>query len=83
MTAELAESLAGLEAARRTENLLTGSLIPQSELTFQAALAGYETGKVDFAALLDAQRQIRQAKQNQFQGSGRRPRCDWPRSNDC
>lgn len=66
VTAELAESLAGLEAARRTENLLTGSLIPQSELTFQAALAGYETGKVDFATLLDAQRQIRQAKQNQF-----------------
>ena len=55
-----------LEAARRTENLLAGSLIPQSELTFQAALAGYETGKVDFATLLDAQRQIRQAKQNQF-----------------
>lgn len=66
VTAELAESLAGLEAARRTETLLTGSLIPQSELTFQAALAGYETGKVDFATLLDAQRQIRQAKQNQF-----------------
>jgi len=64
--ADLAESLAGLEAARRTENLLVGSLIPQSELTFQAALAGYETGKVDFATLLDAQRQIRQAKQNQF-----------------
>ncbi len=64
--ADLAESLAGLEAARRTENLLAGSLIPQSELTFQAALAGYETGKVDFATLLDAQRQIRQAKQNQF-----------------
>lgn len=66
VTAELAESLAGLEAARRTESLLAGSLIPQSELTFQAALAGYETGKVDFATLLDAQRQIRQAKQNQF-----------------
>ncbi|WP_223879606.1 TolC family protein [Dechloromonas sp. CZR5] len=66
VTALLAESLAGLEAARRTENLLAGSLIPQSELTFQAALAGYETGKVDFATLLDAQRQIRQAKQNQF-----------------
>jgi cobalt-zinc-cadmium efflux system outer membrane protein len=29
-------------------------------------LAGYETGKVDFATLLDAQRQIRQARQNQI-----------------
>jgi outer membrane protein TolC len=29
-------------------------------------LAGYENGKGDFAALLDAQRQIRQAKLNQL-----------------
>ena len=64
--AELAEALAGIEAARRTENLLTNSLLPQAELTFKAALAGYETGKVDFATLLDAQRQIRQARQNQL-----------------
>jgi cobalt-zinc-cadmium efflux system outer membrane protein len=35
-------------------------------LTYRAALAGYENGKVDFATLLDAQRQIRQAKQNQI-----------------
>ena len=64
--AELAEALSGIEAARRTENLLTNSLLPQAELTFKAALAGYETGKVDFATLLDAQRQIRQARQNQL-----------------
>ncbi|KAB2887180.1 MAG: TolC family protein, partial [Burkholderiaceae bacterium] len=61
--AELSESLSGLDAARRTETLTATSLLPQAELTFQAALAGYETGKVDFATLLDAQRQIRQAKQ--------------------
>ena len=64
--AGLAENLAGLEAARNTGILISGALLPQSELTFQAALAGYETGKVDFATLLDAQRQIRQAKQNLF-----------------
>ena len=62
----LGESLAGLDAARRTETLLTNSLLPQAELTFKAALAGYENGKVDFATLLDAQRQIRQARQNQI-----------------
>jgi outer membrane protein TolC len=66
VSAELAEALAGIEAARRTENLLANSLLPQAELTFQAALAGYETGKVDFATLLDAQRQIRQARQNRI-----------------
>lgn len=62
--ADLAENLAGIEAARRTETLATGSLLPQAELTYQAALAGYETGKVDFATLLDAQRQIRKARQD-------------------
>jgi len=64
--ADLAESLSAIEAARRTETLAATSLLPQAELTYQAALAGYETGKVDFAALLDAQRQIRQARQNQI-----------------
>lgn len=64
--ADLSENLAGIDAARQTEILVTASLLPQAELTFQAALAGYETGKVDFATLLDAQRQIRQARQNQI-----------------
>ncbi len=63
---ELAENLAGFEAARRTEMTTTSSLLPQAELTSQSALASYETGKVDFATLLDAQRQIRQAKQNRI-----------------
>jgi outer membrane protein TolC len=46
--------------------MIATSLLPQAELTFKAALAGYENGKVDFATLLDAQRQIRQAKQNRI-----------------
>ena len=61
--AELAENLSALDAARRSEALVAGSLLPQAELTFKAALAGYENGKLDFSTLLDAQRQIRQAKQ--------------------
>lgn len=63
--ADLYENTVGLEAARRTLALATESQLPQSELTFRSALAGYESGKVDFATLLDAQRQIRQAKLNQ------------------
>ena len=63
---ELAENLAGLDAAQRTEQLARSSQLPQAELTFQAALAGYENGKLDFATLLDAQRQVRQAKQAQL-----------------
>lgn len=60
--AALGESLAALEAAHRVETLTQASLLPQAEVTLQAALAGYETGKVDFATVLDAQRQIRQAR---------------------
>lgn len=64
LLAELSENLAALDSARWVEKLARDELLPQSELTFQAALAGYETGKVDFATLLDAQRQIRRAKQD-------------------
>ncbi|WP_334157604.1 TolC family protein [Oryzomicrobium sp.] len=64
--ADLVENLSGIDAARQTETLVNDSLLPQAQLTYQAALAGYETGKVDFATLLDAQRQIRVAKQNQI-----------------
>ncbi|MCK9284427.1 MAG: TolC family protein [Rhodocyclaceae bacterium] len=64
--AELAENFAALDAARRNQNLSGDSLLAQAELGYQSALAGYENGKLDFATLLDAQRQIRQAKQNQI-----------------
>jgi outer membrane protein TolC len=63
---ELAEQVAGLDTARRTATLIEGTLLPQAELGFKAALAGYENGKVDFATLLDAQRQIRLVRQNRI-----------------
>ncbi|WP_180129315.1 TolC family protein [Rhodoferax sp. BLA1] len=66
VASDLSENLAGMQAAQRTEELLKTSLLPQAELTFQAALAGYENGKLDFATLLDAQRQIRQARLGQL-----------------
>ncbi len=66
LAADVSEHLAGIEAAQRTEQLARSSLLPQAELTFQAALAGYENGKLDFATLLEAQRQVRQAKQSQL-----------------
>ncbi len=59
---ELAASLAALSAARSTAEITQNRLLPQAELTFKAALTAYETGKVDFATLLDAQRQIRNAR---------------------
>lgn len=59
---ELGRAVAGVDAAQRTEALAEKSFLPQAQLNFQAALVGYETGKADFATLLDAQRQIRRAR---------------------
>src|SRR3989338_3248680 len=58
----LTENLSGVEAARRTELLSSTGLLPQAKVTFDSALIGYQTGKVDFATLLDATRQILNAK---------------------
>jgi cobalt-zinc-cadmium efflux system outer membrane protein len=66
MLSDLSESISGLETAQRTESLTVTQLLPQAELTYQSALAGYETGKVDFSILLDAQRQILKARQQQL-----------------
>ncbi len=60
---ELAASLFAFDAARRTHTLLRTELLPQSQLSLQSARAAYESGKVDFATLLEAQRQIRRAHQ--------------------
>ena len=68
--AELGEALAGLEAAHRIEALQATHLLPQAELSWQAALAGYETGKVEFAMVLEAQRQIRRARQDIVKARG-------------
>ncbi len=67
---QLAENLSGIDAARRTEQLATTSLLPQAELTFHSALAAYENGKADFATLLEAQQQIRKARLNQIRAQG-------------
>ncbi len=64
---ELSQNLDALEAAQRTESLIATSLLPQADLTYQSALVGYRNGKVDFAMLIDAQKQILKARQQQLQ----------------
>jgi outer membrane protein TolC len=66
MLGELSEGLSGLETAQRTESLVVTRLLPQAELIYQSALAGYKNGKVDFAMLLDAQQQILKVRQQLF-----------------
>jgi len=64
LVGELAGHLAALDAARRTERLVHNQMLPQSQLGLQSAQAAYENGKLDFAPLLEAQRQIRKARQD-------------------
>lgn len=62
LVGDLGEQLAMLEAARSTEALVTHQSLPQSELSLRSAIAAYENGKLDFTALLEAQRQIRKTR---------------------
>ena len=66
LTGDLGEQLASLEAARSTEALVTSQSLPQSESSLRSAMAAYENGKLDFTALLEAQRQIRKVRQDRL-----------------
>ena len=66
MLANLAEHVVSLKTARRNESLIATQLLPQAELSYQSAMAGYQSGKVDFATLLDAQRQILKTRQQRL-----------------
>ena len=66
LVGELGETAAMLEAARQTEALATNQTLPQSELSLRSAMAAYENGRLDFTALLEAQRQIRKTRQDQL-----------------
>ena len=41
-------------------------LLPQTEQSFQAAVAAYQTGSVNFMTLLDAQRTIRDVRMGYY-----------------
>jgi len=66
LVGDLGENLAALDAARSTEALVATQSLPQSELSLRSAIASYENGKLDFTALLEAQRQIRKARMDRL-----------------
>lgn len=51
--------VARLQSSRQQRQLIASTLLPQANLTFDSALAGYAAGGVEFSMLLDAQQQIR------------------------
>jgi outer membrane protein TolC len=56
--ASLADSLVGLQTARRIETLLKENQLPQAEIGFQAAAKSYELGRGEFLDVLTAEQQL-------------------------
>lgn len=48
------ERLAQLEAARKTSELYAGGIVPQGEMSVEAARASYQSGRVPFITVLEA-----------------------------
>lgn len=61
-TFEVKEAFIKVDAADRVRNLYETSLLPQSEISFQSAFVNYQTGKVDFLTMLDAERAIKKTR---------------------
>ncbi|TAJ76148.1 TolC family protein [bacterium] len=59
---EVRDLAAKLAAATKSLSIYRDGLLPQSQQSFQAALAAYQTGSVNFMTLLDAQRTIRDVR---------------------
>jgi len=66
---EVAESLAKVQAARRSITLYSEGLLTQAELSFRSAMAAYQTGRVEFVALLEAQRALREARMGYYKAT--------------
>lgn len=63
---EIGESLAKVEAGKRSVELYREGLLSQADLSFRAAMSAYQTGRVEFVNLLEAQRALREARMGYF-----------------
>jgi outer membrane protein TolC len=62
LQSELGQNWAALDALGEQAAILQDTLLPQAQLTFESALSAYQSGRVDFGTLLDAQRAIRKTR---------------------
>lgn len=61
-TFEVKESFINVEAAERVRGLYETGLLPQAEISFQSAMANYQTSRVDFLTVLDSQRVLKKTR---------------------
>jgi outer membrane protein TolC len=66
---QVGESLSKVQAAKRSLQLYREGLLSQAELSFRSALAAYQTGRVEFVNLLEAQRALRDARMGYYKAS--------------
>ena len=63
---EVRDVFAKLDAAMKSITIYRDGLLPQAEQAFQAAVAAYQTGGINFMTLLDAQRTIRDVRMGYY-----------------
>lgn len=66
LQADLSESVSAFQTVQRSSQLIATSALPQAELAYRSTLSAYETGRMDFATLLEAQRQVIKTRQQQL-----------------
>ena len=59
---DLEDSVAGFDAARKTETLLTTTLRPQTEAAYRSALSSYQLGRGGLTAVLEAANRIEEVR---------------------
>ena len=63
---QVGESLSKVQAAKRSLQLYREGLLSQAELSFRSALVAYQTGRVEFVNLLEAERALREARMGYY-----------------
>jgi outer membrane protein TolC len=66
---EVAEREAKVQAAKRSLQLYREGLLSQADLSFRSALSAYQTGRVEFVNLLEAQRALREARMGYYKAT--------------
>jgi len=66
---EVAQAETKVEAAKRSLQLYREGLLSQAELSFRSALAAYQTGRVEFVNLLEAQRALRETRMGYYKAT--------------
>ncbi|HEX9461998.1 MAG TPA: TolC family protein [Alphaproteobacteria bacterium] len=59
---DLEDALAGLDAAKTTEALLTTTLQPQTDAAYRSALSSYQLGRGDLTSVLEAAHRVQEVR---------------------